>query len=221
MVNILCPIDGCTYQTRENPATVVVALLSLHSQGVHKPPAAPQARARAPKIDRRTLSDDTDEETWNVFKLGWDIYAKAHVIPNDKIAVQLYQCCSATLKQKITWVYNDFLVQPVDRLLPLLKTLTVTPVAVSVKRNEFLQLKQDAGETFWGFHSRMKSKAVTCRFKVRCNHPRAPADDGVPIENIKVDYTNEMIRHVVLNGIYNEEIKRDIFGDGRIDIMER
>ena len=142
MVNVQCPIEGCDFQTGEYAASIVAALLACHTQGYHtNAPAATAARPRLPKVDRPILTDDMDEESWNVFQLSWDIYAKAHDIPDADVAVQLYQCCSNTLKQKITSVHHDFLMQHVDRLLPLLKTSTVTPVAISVKRNEFLQLK--------------------------------------------------------------------------------
>ena len=76
MVNIHCPVQGCTYQTGDFPASVVGGLLQCHST-VHGAAAAVAAaaatRPRLPKVDRPTLTDDMDEESWNVFELGWDI----------------------------------------------------------------------------------------------------------------------------------------------------
>ena len=212
MVNAPCVVNGCPFRTGDYPAAVVAQMLANHHMDSHAAPAAaPVAQTKAPKVDRPTLSDDMDEEGWNVFLLGWSIYAKANRLVDEDLAVQLYQCCSNTLKKKISSVYSDFHSRPVDDLLPLLKTLTVIPVAISVKRNELLQMKQDAGDSIRSFHSRVKSKATTCYFKVACRHPHAPDADGQPVGIMDVDYTCEMIRHVVLNGIYDDEIKREIF----------
>ena len=34
-----------------------------------------------------------------------------------------------------------------------------------------------------------------------------------------MDYTDEMIRHVILNGLYDDDIKRDIFSEANLDSM--
>ena len=82
-------------------------------------------------------------------------------------------------------------------------------------------MKQDAGQTVRDYHSKVKAKAMTCHFKKRCTHPHRPIQvGGVDPIHVDVDYTNEMIRHVIMNGIYDEEIRREIFGDARIDEME-
>ena len=117
---------------------------------------------------------------------------------------------------------HDVLNQSVQELLALLKTITVIPVAVTIKRNELLQMIQDAGETIRTFLTRVKAKAVTCRFKKECMHRHAPPADNAqqPPAHVYVDYTSEMIRHVILNGLYDDEIKRDVFGQNNLDGMD-
>ena len=34
-----------------------------------------------------------------------------------------------------------------------------------------------------------------------------------------VDYTDEMIRHVLLNGLYDDAIRRDVFSEANLDSM--
>ena len=34
-----------------------------------------------------------------------------------------------------------------------------------------------------------------------------------------VDYTDEMIRHVILNGLYDDDIRRDVFSEANLDSM--
>ena len=221
MVNVQCPIDGCNYETGNFPPAVVASLLSAHTVGSHTP-AAPAAHARRPpKVDRPELCDGIDEEAWNTFQQGLTIFIRANGVGDEDLAVQLYSCCKPSLKQKITAVHPDFLDQPANELLPLLKSLTVIPVARTVKQNEFLQMRQDPADAIRTFHSKVKSKAITCRFKKVCSHPHAPLQvNGIAPAHVEVDYTNEMIKHVILNGLYDEEIRRDIFGNNRIDDMD-
>ena len=219
MVNVACPIEGCNYETGDYPASIVAALLSAHTAGAHT--TAPTTTRRPPKVDRPELSDGTDEEAWNTFVQSWTIFVKANHVEDDELAVQLYSCCRPSLKQKVTAVHPDFLDRGANDLLPLLKALTVIPIARTVKQNEFLHMKQDPSESIRTYFSKVKSKAITCRFKKVCSHPHAPLQPGGVVPNaIEVDYTNEMIRHVILSGLYDEEIRRDIFGNDRIDDME-
>ena len=101
--------------------------------------------------------------------------------------------------------------------MTLLKSLAV---AVSVKRNELLQMHQDSGETIRNFLLRVKGKAVTCKFKIKCTHLHAvPAGQAEAPPNVYVDYTDEMIRHVILNGLYDDDIRTDIFSEAGLDTM--
>ena len=198
--------------------------MDAHTAGTHVAPAAapaPATRRRGPKVDRPEITDSMDEESWNAMETSWRMYARVEGIVDDDKAAQLYCCCKRSLQAKITAVHPDFMDRPVDELLPLIKMLTVIPVAKTVKQNELLQMKQDPGQSIRDYHSRVKAKAMTCHFKKRCTHPHRPPAPGAPEPvHVDVDYTNEMIRHVIMNGIYDEEIRRDIFGDARIDEME-
>ena len=220
MVNVQRPVKGCAYATGDYPASIVSSLLSAHTAGSHMiaPPAAPSRRP--PKVDRPDLSDGIDEEAWNAFQQSLTIFKRANGVEDEDLAVQLYSCCKQSLKQKITAVYPDFLDRPPNELLPLLKNLTVIPVARTVKQNDFLQMKQEPGDMIRTFHSKVKSKAITCHFKTICRNPHAPVQvGGIAPGHLEVDYSDEMIRHVILNGLYDEEIRRDIFGNTRIDDM--
>ena len=208
MVNVQCPVEGCGYETGEYGQAVVTALLSAHTAGTHVIAPAPVANParRPPKVDRPELEDGIEEEAWNGFEQSWTIFVRANAVTADDLAVQLYSCCKPSLKQKVTAVHPDFLDQDADNLLPILKALTVTPVARTVKQNNLLHMKQDPGETVRTFFSRVKSTAITCRFKKLCPHRHAPPQPGVEAPNaVEIDYTNEMIRHVILSGLYDEE----------------
>ena len=95
----------------------------------------------------------------------------------------------------------------------MLKHLAVVPIAASVRINELLQMHQNSGESIRSYHSRVTGKATTCRFRVACNHVHVPA--GATL----VDYTPQMIRHVLLNGMYDSDIQREIFSIGDLDTL--
>ena len=149
---------------------------------------------RPPKVDRPELCDGIDEEAWNTFEQSLMIFKRANGVEDHDLAVQLYSCCKQSLKEKITAVHPDFLERDANELLPLLKTLTVIPVARTVKQHDLLQMTQEPGDPIRTFHSKVKSKAITCRFKKLCTHPHAPLQDGgVASGHLQIDYTNEMI----------------------------
>ena len=220
MVNVKCP--NCEFRTGDYAATVVATLLQAHHDVHHRPQQ--QDTRRGPKVDRPEISDDIEEEEWNTFAQNWKIYVQANRIDNADIAAHLYSCCKPTLKSKLNAVHQNFLDKPTDELLPLLKNLTVIPIPRTVKQNQLLQMKQDASESIRTFFSRVKAKARTCSFRKKCDHPHVAPDEeaaAVPaVPEVYVDYTDEMIIHVVMNGLYDEEILRDVSGDSRIDTME-
>ena len=172
-------------------------------------------------MDRPVLTDSITEETWNAFDQSWQVYLRANDVQQDERSVQLYSCCDMPLKTKLTAMNPNIINEPVDNLLALLKTLTVIPVAKTVKRNELLQMQQDAGEGIRTFLSRVKGKAITCTLHRRCTHPHAAGADGrPPPDPVLVDFTDEWIRHVLLNGMYDDEIRRDVFGHHDLDTLD-
>ena len=75
-------------------------------------------------------------------------------------------------------------------------------------------MQQSPGELIRTFYSRVRGKAITCRFRLKCG-----ADHLVPNRDTFVDYTNEIIRQVLIAGLYDEDVKRDVFGITNVDQM--
>ena len=55
-----------------------------------------------------------------------------------------------------------------DVLLKAIKQMAVIHIATSVRRNNLLQSRQDAGESFREFYANVKAVASTCVFQVPC-----------------------------------------------------
>ena len=75
-------------------------------------------------------------------------------------------------------------------------------------------MKQDHGENVLAFASRALGKARNCKLTVRCPTCFTPPN---PITT-NVDYSEEMVKQVVLAGAFDKEIKRKVLGTADIDV---
>ncbi len=87
-----------------------------------------------------------------------------------------------------------------------MRSLAVIPVATCVLRTELLQLHQDRDETFRAFTARVRGKAHSA-LSTQCECGKT------------VDYTDHIIRDVLLNGIDGTEIRREVLGTK--DILQK
>ena len=67
-----------------------------------------------------------------------------------------------------------------------------------------MQMRQLRDEPFRAFAARSRGKADTCAFTVDCNC------------GLKVNYTNHVIHGTLLNGIADDEIRREILGSAEV-----
>ncbi len=214
-VELPCTVAECGYKTPALPIEHAFQQMTFHRTDAHQTAvAAPPTRTHAPrppKVDRPPLRDNLDEVGWNAFIQDWEMFVRANNISVDDRPIQLLSCCDGILKGKVNATCADIYTKSVIELMTILKSLAVIPVAVVVKRNELLKMYQNAGEKIRTYHSRLKAQAAICRFKVKCPHEHE--------NDVLVDYTNEMIHHVLLNGLYDDEIKTDISSLNGLDTM--
>ena len=114
------------------------------------------------------------------------------------------------MRRTVTWRCTFKGVDPnianksVDIVLASMKALSEIPVAIGVLRSELLELKQRRDEPFRAFTSRVKGKAETCSFSARSSCECGRTN--------RVDYTDYIMRDVLVAGIYDTDIRRDILG---------
>ena len=82
--------------------------------------------------------------------------------------------------------------------------VAVIPVATCVLRAELLELRQERDEAFRAFFARVRGKAETRCYSANCECGQT------------LDYTDHIIRDVLLNGIYDPDIRREILGTTNI-----
>ena len=209
MISVQCPISGCDFVTGEVPEAIAVALLNTHAISHANGANNSLSRSHGPKLDRPKVDSSISLEEWNLFEWRWKL----------EIWVQYCQrSCFATAVPMCHWLLGRCLVesrfgitsQRVGVVMAAMKALAVIPVATGVIRAELLALKQKRDQQFRSFSARARGKAETCGFSTECSCPCGTVN--------LVDYTDQIVRDVLIAGICDMDIHRDILGiDGIID----
>lgn len=203
-LTINCPIDGCTYSTGMVPEAVAVALLNTHALSHNVPTATPVNRTTGPKLDRPMVEDGISLEQWNIFMRRWQVFQTGYNLKDVDAVPQLFQCASQSLGDALLKVDSKITQQPLEVLMATMKALAVIPVAVGVLRAELLEMHQKRDEQFRCFAARVRGKAETCEFSAahicQCG------------ERSNVNYTEHITRDVLMAGIYDTDIRREVLG---------
>ena len=177
----------------------------LAHQAIAPPTASVSAPVpRGPKLERPKVDVGVTTEEWNVFVRRWDVFRARSGIDDTSAPSQLFQCVGTELGDSPLKVNANPVTDTVTQLLASMRSLAVIPVATGVLRTELLQLRQERDETFWAFAARVRGKAETCDFIAACECRN------------NVDYTSHVIRDVLLSGISDPDIRREVLGTSGI-----
>ena len=207
---IQCPIAECTYRTEDVEVAIAAALLVIHNN-VHiaAPPNVQAAiRQRAPKIERPRISAGSSEETWNTFNTRWAMFKRGTELAGAECVQHLFHCCEEDLGDAILKGHPDAVGGSEDQLLVIIKQMAVIPVAICVRRAELLSTNQDHGENARAFYAKVKGKAATCSYSLQCSSGTCTQMN---------DFTDVMVKDVVITGLADEEVKRDVLGWSDLD----
>ena len=210
---VRCPyFDTCAYETADVAVTVAVALLNIHNNShVAAPNNTTQARQRAPKIERPKITRGSSEESWNSFTTRWTLFKRGTTLSNDETVQQLFQCCDDDLGDAVLKSSPDAVYGTEDVLLAAIKQLSVTPVAISVRQADLLTCRQDHGENVRSFFAKLRGKAATCAFSVTCSSNTC---------NHITEFTDSIVKMVLVAGLVDEEIKREVLGWAELDAKD-
>ena len=208
-----CPIDECTYQTEDIDAGVAVAMLTIHNnvhvasnptQGI----STDDTNQRDPKIERPKISAGSDEETWNTFLTRWKMFKRNRKVTGTASVEQLFYCCEEDLGDSILRGHPNAVTGTEADLMKLIKKMAVIPVAISVRRAELLAVNQDHGESARSFYAKVKGKASTCAYAIKCTDP-----DCAQL----IDFTDVIVKDVVISGLVDDEVKKEVLGWSDLD----
>ena len=222
MPAVECPYDSCAYKTPDLGDAIVAALITTHAQThlqqpVRQLPSAPQThnvpeKQRPPKFDRPSVSRNTSEEDWLTFTKKWTLFKRGTDIPASQVTTHLWQCCTNDLETDLFKDIPDLTTITENNLLQSIKRLAVISVPKSVRRTELLSSNQDHGQPIRSWAAQIKGKAQTCGFErtFTCNNCDPPT-------NHKVDYSDDLIKYILIKGIVNGEIKKEILSQPDLD----
>lgn len=205
MVVVGCSVPACDFKTPDVSDELAIALLQNHNLAHqnNQPTTsgtAPTQNIRAPSLDRPKVDVGVSTEEWNVFVRRWNVFRTGSGISETTAPAQLFQCAGPQLGDNILKAHPDATSGTLDQLLETMRSLAVIPVATGVLRTELLQLRQERDEPFRSFAARVRGKAETCDFLSKCECGK------------NVDYTPHMSRDVLLNGIADPDIRREVLG---------
>ena len=136
----------------------------------------------------------------NIFQRRWAAFRKGSGFNDEAASSQLFPCACTTLGDALLKVDPDITDKDVDTVLTVMKQLAVIPVAVGVIRAEFVQMQQSRDELFRAFAARVRGKAETCAYAKKCTC------------GLSVDFTDQMTRDVLIAGIADLDIRREVLG---------
>ena len=175
MVVIRCTKTDCDWASEnrnETLAAVLAAELANHtavSHGGQSSQSNSVGNRKTPSFERPKIDIGGTEESWSVFLKKWDLFKSGTNIQNSEINNHLFQCCVDSLGDDLLRGLTDVASVTENDLLKAIKKLAVQPVARGVRRTELINMQQDAGEPIRSFHAKVKGRAVTCAYNVKCS----------------------------------------------------
>ena len=207
VVNLPCP--ACDF------VAVSHAQFSVHALGhlQDRRPAGDAAPARRPPPFRRpSVGTCCKPADWANFMSAWERYKAGSNVQRNAEVYEFIECLSEELRTSATHAYPNILTLGIDDVVRLAKSTAVIPVSICVRRSEALQCKQKQGETFRHFSTSVRGAVTDCDFVVPCPH----ATNGLRCATAGctgVDYTDSVVRDILLAGIYDTDIRRDVLSD--------
>lgn len=201
MVIITCPVPGCGYSTPDVSEAIACVLLPAHAT-VHNSTniSATASHARGPKLDRPKVDMGITPEEWNVFSRRWNAFVIGSGIDPNNCSSQLFQCACPALGDSLLKSNPTIISRSTSEVMAAMKLLAVVVVAPGVARAELMSMRQLRDEPFRAFTSRVRGKAETCAYVTKC---QCTAD---------VDFTDCLVKDVLLAGIADTDIRREVLG---------
>ena len=212
-MKIQCQFTGCDYTAEHDSEAVAIAYLQSHSN-VHIPATTISTNSRtqlkAPQIARPELKQDISAEDWYSFVEEWKTFKRIVSIPETELADQLLQCCDRPLSRLLLKENPDIVEEGEKALLTAMKRMAVLQVAVSVRRAKLLATTQEHSQSFREYYANIRSSASTCEYVIKCPH-------ACCAEKELIDYTSKVVKDILVGGVVDIDIRRDVMGNQNID----
>ena len=203
MVLYNCDVEGCDYATADVDGAAALVFLEAHLKRAH----ALANKPKAPAISPPKLTEGIMLDGWELFVREWETYKKTSSVPPELEAVYIINCCDDSLRANLHKEDPQIATKDITIVTAAIKRLAVVSIATCVLQIELLSLSQDHAEPIRQFQARAWGKARSCALAKKC-------DCGC---NSMVDYSDHIVKIVLINGIADEEIKREVLGVDKLD----
>jgi predicted RNA-binding Zn-ribbon protein involved in translation (DUF1610 family) len=133
---------------------------------------------------------------------------RSHKITGRDLIIQLLECCDEDLRKDLTRSNGGSLTnQTEEDVLTSVKKLAVREENIMVARVALNDMRQDHTETICSFGARIRVQATICKFLFPC-----------PNCNTEVNYTDQILRDILVRGIADNDIQLDILGEANQDM---
>ena len=110
---------------------------------------------------------------------------------SEETVQQLFACCDEDLGDDILRGHPSAVSGSVEQLLDVIKKLAVLPVAISVRRSELINTKQEHGEGIRSYLAKLRGKAATCSYTMAC-----------PSTNCNQSISYSFLKHILSSSKY-------------------
>ena len=122
----------------------------------------------------------------------------------DASSSQLFQCAGNELGVSLPKTDTSIVSKPTSVVMAAMKSLAVIVVATGVMRTELVRMQQEREESFRAFAGPVRGKAETCAYITKCTSLR------------EVDFTDSIIRDVLIAGNADMDIRHEVLGTSAI-----
>ncbi|MEL6802396.1 MAG: reverse transcriptase domain-containing protein, partial [Bacteroidota bacterium] len=204
-----CPVTNCEWEYPcDFDKSQSFEIVKMHVSACHeRQPGTVTATAiqsKAPKIDRPVVDLGIDQEAWNMFLVKWEHFGIGTRISDEDKPLQLLQCASQPLSKLLVQADRAIVSRSVEQILSSMESFAVIKVSKGTQRAELMKLSQNNDEAIRTFAARVKGKAQTCGF-VALGRCACPCN-----ETVSVDYTQEVIKDVIIAGISDTDIRTSV-----------
>ena len=213
VVKLKCPFPSCEEEVSQEDKDIAIALFNAHvtTHTAENRPQRSNGSSKSEKLTRPKLSHGMLEESWNSFKVLWQMYKTGAGLSESECSLQLIYCCDEELMEQVLRANPLIVSKPENDQLEEIRKLAVVPVAMGVRRSELLNMSQDDSEPCRSFLSKIQGKAATCDFATKCTETCCETSAKV------VDFTSVIVKYVLVNGLVDVEIRRDVLGSKLLD----
>ena len=154
---------------------------------------------------------DPDLHKRNYVNEAIQTYHKIHCQQLPAEASYILDCLAEEVRRDVRATTDNVREMPEGDLLAAIKRHAVLQRAISARKMELYSLRQEDGEPVRKFYARIQHLARQCQLTVPC-----PANDCTYHVAPFVSYADEIVKQVVLVGLVDQEIKKDVLGTTKL-----